>query len=66
MNRDGTWEASLEIGGAPGIRHTIVVAPVDAATDARLRRQVAQRPGEPLPILPDAFEAGARIVVERR
>ncbi|MFN8636064.1 MAG: sortase [Chloroflexota bacterium] len=66
VHPDGSWEASLEIGGGPGIRHTIVVAPVDAATDARLRRQVAQRPGEPLAILPDAFEAGARVTVERR
>jgi hypothetical protein len=63
---DGSWEASLEIGGGPGVRHTIVVAPVDAATDARLRRQVSQRRGEPLAILPGAFEAGARVVVERR
>jgi hypothetical protein len=63
---DGTWEAALEIGGGPGIRHVIVAAPVDPATDSRLRRQVAERPGEPLAILPDAFESGARIVVERR
>ena len=63
---DGAWEASLDLGGGPGVRHTIVVAPVDAATDARLRRQVSQRPGEPLAILPDAFEAGARVTVERR
>jgi hypothetical protein len=43
-----------------------VVGPVDAATDGRLKRQVAQRPGEPLAILPDAFESGARVTVERR
>ena len=59
VRSDGSWDASLELGGGPGVRHTIVVAPVDAATDDRLRRQVGQRPGEPLPILPDAFEAGA-------
>lgn len=63
---DGSWDASLELGGGPGVRHTIVVAPVDTATDARLRRQVSQGPGEPLPILPDAFEAGARVTVARR
>lgn len=66
IDADGRWQAELEIGGGPGIRHTLVVAPVDAATDARLRRQVAARPGEPLSILPDAFETGARITVERR
>jgi LPXTG-site transpeptidase (sortase) family protein len=63
---DGNWEATLDLGGGPGVRHTIVVAPVDAATDARLRRQVSQRPGEPLAILPDAFEVGARVTVEHR
>jgi LPXTG-site transpeptidase (sortase) family protein len=63
---DGTWDATLDLGGGPGVHHTIVVAPVDAATDARLRRQVSQRPGEPLAILPDAFESGARVIVERR
>jgi hypothetical protein len=66
VTSDGEWSASLEIGGGPGVQHTIAVAPVDPATDARLRRHLAQRPGEPLPILPDAFEAGARITVKRR
>ena len=63
---DGTWSATVEVGGGPGIRHALVVAAVDTATDARLRRQVSQRPGEPLSILPDAFDAGARITVARR
>ncbi|MCC7369701.1 MAG: sortase [Chloroflexi bacterium] len=63
---DGEWSASLELGGAPGIRHTIVAAQVDPATNARLQRQARQRPGEPLSILPDAFEQGARITVVRR
>jgi LPXTG-site transpeptidase (sortase) family protein len=63
---DRTWDATLDLGGGPDVRHSIVVAPVDAATDARLRRQVSQRPGEPLAILPDAFEAGVRVTVTRR
>jgi LPXTG-site transpeptidase (sortase) family protein len=63
---DGSWEASLVLGGGPGVRQTIVVAPVDAATDTRLHRQVSQHPGEPLPILPDAFSGGARVTVTRR
>ena len=66
VGNDGTWTASLELGGAAGVRHTIVVAPVDAATDTRLRRHVQQQPGEPLSLLPDAFEAGARVTVVRR
>jgi LPXTG-site transpeptidase (sortase) family protein len=66
VRADGTWEASPDLGGGPGVRQTIVVAAVDAATDARLRRQVSQHPGEPLPILPDAFASGARVTVTRR
>jgi hypothetical protein len=66
VQADGTWTASLELGGQSGVHHTIVVAPVDAATDTRLRRQISLHPGEPLPILPDAFENGARVTVERR
>lgn len=66
VDADGSWSASLELGGEAGIRHTIVVAPVDPATNARLRRHVQQRPGEPLSLLPDAFEAGARVTVVRR
>jgi LPXTG-site transpeptidase (sortase) family protein len=66
VSPDGTWEASVEIGGSVGVRHTFVVAPVEAATDARLRRHVAQRPGEPLSILPDAFDEGARVTAVRR
>ena len=54
------------LAGGAGIRHAIVVAQVDAATGAHLRRQVGQRPGEPLPILPDAFDGGARVTVQRR
>jgi LPXTG-site transpeptidase (sortase) family protein len=63
---DGAWSASLELGGAGGIRHTIVAAPVDAATGDQLRRHAHQRPGEPLSLLPDAFEQGARVTVQRR
>ncbi|MGE3908823.1 MAG: sortase [Chloroflexota bacterium] len=63
---DGEWAADLELGGGPGIHHTIVVAAVDKATDARLRRHAREHRGEPLSLLPDAFEAGARITVERR
>jgi hypothetical protein len=48
------------------VRHTFVVAPVDPATDARLRHHVAQRPGEPLSILPDAFDEGVRVTAVRR
>jgi hypothetical protein len=66
VDADGAWIANLEIGGDPGIRHTIIVAAVDAATDTRLRRHIQQRPGEPLSLLPDAFEAGARVTVVRR
>lgn len=66
VDADGQWTASLELGGQAGIRHTIVVAPVDPATDTRLRRHVQQRPGEPLSLLPDAFEGGARVTVVRR
>jgi sortase (surface protein transpeptidase) len=66
IRRDGTWEASVELGGGPGIHHTVLVAAVDPATDARLRRHVAQQPGQPLPILPDAFEGAARVTVQRR
>jgi hypothetical protein len=63
---DGTWQASVQIGGAAGVRHTFVVAPVDPATDARLRRHVAEQPGEPLSILPDAFDEGVRVTAVRR
>lgn len=62
----GAWSATLELGGASGIRHTIVAAPVDEATDERLHRQARERPGEPLSLLPDAFEQGARVTVQRR
>ena len=66
VDEDGNWTASLELGGEAGIRHTIVVAPVDAATNTRLRRHVQQQPGAPLSLLPDAFEAGARVTVVRK
>lgn len=63
---DGTWEASLEIGGAAGIEHTILVAPADPATNALLRKHAAEHPGEPLTALPEAFEGAAQVVVQRR
>jgi hypothetical protein len=66
VDQEGQWTATLDLGGDAGIRHTIVVAPLDAATNARLRQHVRQRPDEPLSILPDAFEAGARVTVVRR
>lgn len=66
LRPDRTWEVSLELGGTAGIRHTIVVAPVDPDTDARLRRHAAEQPGQPLDALPPPFERGAHVVVERR
>jgi LPXTG-site transpeptidase (sortase) family protein len=66
VSPDGTWQASVQVGGATGVRHMFVVAPVDPATDARLRRHVAQRPGEPLSILPDAFDEGVRVSAVHR
>jgi hypothetical protein len=66
VDEDGSWTANLELGGEAGVQHTIVVASVDAATNARLRRHVQQRPGEPLSLLPDAFDEGARVTVVRK
>jgi sortase (surface protein transpeptidase) len=63
---DGSWEANLELGGGAGIRHTILVAPVDGPTDDVLRRHVAEHPGEPLADLPEAFEGAAWVTVERK
>ena len=63
---DGSWQASLELGGEAGVRQTIVVAPVDPATDRLVRRYVAEHPGQPLRSLPAAFEGGAQIVVVRQ
>jgi hypothetical protein len=63
---DGSWSVGLELGGEAGVRQTIVVAPVDPTTDSLLRRHVASHPGEPLPSLPPAFEAGAQVTVERQ
>jgi hypothetical protein len=65
VRKDGSWEVELEIGGGAGIHHTILVAPVDAESDVLLRRFVAEHPNEPLPTLPEVFEGGARLVVER-
>lgn len=63
---DDSWEVDLELGGGPGVHHTIIVAPVDADTDALLRRHAAEHPGEPLSTLPEAFEGAAHIVVRRQ
>jgi hypothetical protein len=63
---DGAWEATVEIGGAAGIRHEIRVGAVDAAAEAMLRQYAAQRPGQPLDDLPPGFRTGARVTVERR
>jgi len=63
---DGTWQASLELGGEAGVHQTIVVAPVDPATDRLLRRYVVEHPGQPLRSLPPAFRGGAQIVVVRQ
>jgi hypothetical protein len=63
---DGSWEASVELGGEAGVHQTIVVAPVDPATNRQLRQYVASHAGQPLPSLPPAFDGAAQITVERQ
>jgi hypothetical protein len=64
--RDGTWTATVDLGGPVGVSHEVRVGVLDAAGDAELRRHVAERPGQPLDDLPSGFRTGGRIVVEHR
>lgn len=68
---DGTWEAELELGGEPGIRHQIRLVLADAEADARLRRHAVERPSQPLDTAPDGalpagLQTGARVGVRLR
>ena len=66
VRADGTWEATIDLGGAAGIHHEIRVGVADAAADASLRRHAADQPGQPLDNLPSGLRIGARVTVERR
>ena len=66
VNPDGTWQAGIELGGQAGVRHEIRVGAVSPEDDARLRRHAAERPGQPLDDLPESFQLGARVVVQRQ
>jgi hypothetical protein len=63
---DGAWEASIELGGAAGLRHEIRVGTVDAAAEAQLQKHAREQPGRPLDDLPTGFQTGARVTVQRR
>jgi LPXTG-site transpeptidase (sortase) family protein len=62
---DGAWEADLDLGGPPNVRHEIRVGVVDARTHAALARRAAERPNEPLDELPRGFSDEAGVVVVR-
>jgi sortase (surface protein transpeptidase) len=64
--KDGAWQAELELGGVAGIRHEIRVGVADREADALLRRHADERGGHPLDALPAGFTTGARVTVERR
>ena len=65
-SRDGSWEAEIELGGPPDVRHELRVGVAGPEVNAELARYVAERPGEPLEILPEGFRAEAQRVVIRR
>jgi hypothetical protein len=60
---DGSWDATIDLGGPAGVRHEIRVGPAD---DDALRRHAREQPGQPLDDLPPGFQTGARVVVQRR
>jgi hypothetical protein len=65
-DKDGRWRVEIELGGAPGIRHEIRVGITNLMADTLLRRHAVDRAGQPLDDLPEGFESGARVTVERR
>ena len=65
-SHDGRWELELELGGPPDVRHEIRLGSVDQSAHAGFLRHVAERPGEPLAELPEAFEPQATVTVVRR
>jgi sortase (surface protein transpeptidase) len=66
IGRDGRWQTEIELGGQAGLRHEIRVGAVSPDDNARLLRHVAERPGQPLDDLPESFQLGARVVVQRQ
>jgi sortase (surface protein transpeptidase) len=66
IGRDGTWRTEIELGGQAGLRHEIRVGTVSPEDNARLLLHATQRPGQPLDDLPESFQGGARVVVQRQ
>jgi hypothetical protein len=65
-NDRGQWQVrDVELGGAPGTVHTIVVGVVDEATHQQLQRRVASGTEQPLNGLPAGVREAARITVTK-
>jgi hypothetical protein len=63
--RDGAWEAEIDLGGPPNIRHELRIGVLDAEDRAELVRFIAAHPNEPLEDLPETFEEESRVIVTR-
>jgi hypothetical protein len=65
-NKDGAWEAEIDLGGPPNVRHELRLGVVDEETHQWLLRLVKDYLGEPLDELPPRFWDEASLVVVRR
>ena len=63
---DGSWQAEIELGGPPNVRHELRVGIADAEAHAALARHSATRANEPLAELPKGLRDQAKLVVVRK
>lgn len=62
----GNWRAEIDLGGEAGIAHELVVGLTGQAGHAAIRRQIAEKPGEPFEGgFPPDFARLASVVVVR-
>ena len=63
---DGSWEAEIDLGGPPAVRHELRIGVIDLEARAELARYIAEHPDQPLEELPEGFRAEAAVIVVRR